>query len=69
MPTLHDGREVASDSEDWLWETLARHVLALRTLPERRGFLIGWQDKHGERSANRLRELMTEIHERKAVSA
>ena len=31
MKTLHDGRQVSSDSPEWLLECLARHVLAQRS--------------------------------------
>lgn len=40
MVTLEDGRQVSSDSREWLYQCEAAYVLSL-SLPERRAFLEG----------------------------
>ena len=67
---LIDGRVVPSDSMDWRWETLARAVLRSQ-LEARREFIAAWEKRHGEASANKLRELMTGqfAHDKAAVLA
>lgn len=45
--TLHDGREVLSDSEEWRHECEARTVIAMRGQAERRGYLRGRLDDGG----------------------
>jgi hypothetical protein len=62
---LLDGRQVDSASEEWRWECLARAVLAMQPLAKRREFLQDWQKRHGEASADRLRELMKSQHDTK----
>ncbi len=47
LVTLHDGRQVASDSEEWRHESEALAVLAMPTLAARRAFLRGRLDDKG----------------------
>lgn len=47
MVTLHDGRQVASDSEEWRHECEARAIIAMPTLAARRKFLRGEMDEMG----------------------
>lgn len=42
--TLHDGRQVLSDSEEWRHECEARFIIAMPTLEQRRQFLYGRRD-------------------------
>lgn len=58
MPTLHDGREVDSASEDYRHETEARAILALPTLADRRAWLEQIEHKRGKAEADRLRQTM-----------
>lgn len=58
MPTLHDGREVDSTSEDYRHETEARAILALPTLADRRAWLEQIEHKRGKAEADRLRTTM-----------
>lgn len=46
--TLIDGRQVASDSEEWRHECEARTVIAMPTAAERRAYLRGTLDERGE---------------------
>jgi hypothetical protein len=59
---LHDGLQVASDSREWLWETLARHVLRIRPIECRREFIAGFEHENGERAGEQLRGVMTALH-------
>ena len=61
MRTLHDGRDVASDSEEWRHETEARQILALPTLADRRAWLEAIEQKRGQDAADRLRHTMGSI--------
>lgn len=45
--TLHDGREVLSDSEEWRHECEARAIIALPTKAARRARLRGKMDERG----------------------
>lgn len=56
MPTLHDGREVPSDSEAWRHETEALHILSLPTAEDRREWLSKIEAKRGKAAADRLRD-------------
>lgn len=47
LVTLHDGRQVLCDSEEWRHETEARSVLAMRSLAARRAYLYGTLDERG----------------------
>lgn len=46
--TLHDGKQVLSDSEEWRHETEAQTVIAMPTLGARRAFLRGMIDNNGK---------------------
>ena len=61
---LVDGRIVTRDAEAWRAECLARHVLNLPTLDERRSWLADFERRHGKEDADRLRETMKLIHGR-----
>lgn len=63
MPRLIDGREVDSASAAWRSECLARHVLALPTLVERREWLAAFEKRHGLSAADALRDGMKALHE------
>lgn len=52
--TLHDGREVLSDSREWLLECEARHVLNQPTIEARRALLAGIEKKRGEPARKEL---------------
>lgn len=65
MPTLIDGREVASTSPEWRLETLARHVLSIKPLAARRAWLEDFEKKHGP--AVELRHAMEQLHARKVT--
>lgn len=71
LVTLRDGRQVPSDSQEWLEECLARHVLAM-PLAKRRQWLFGkanaWGElkggylqRHGEAATERLKQIITEV--------
>lgn len=45
--TLHDGRQVLSDSEEWRHETEARTIIAMPGQAARRAFLRGKVDDTG----------------------
>jgi len=59
--TLHDGRVVCSYCEDFKQECLARHVLALPTIQERRQFLADWERKHGNEAGLALGDLVRSV--------
>jgi len=61
MPLLIDGREVASDSEEWRHECEARAIARLPTLADRRAWMEDLEKKHGADRANRLRETMKQL--------
>lgn len=63
MASLIDGTEVASDSEAWKLECLARHILTLPR-PERTAWLADWRERKGDAAWERLATLITEIHGR-----
>ena len=65
MPTLHDGREVASDSEEWRHECEARHFLSMPSLDRRRCYLYGYTEQH---SGRKIRGLI-DIRGKEAVAA
>lgn len=71
LVTLRDGRQVPSDSADWMEECLARHFLAM-PLAKRRQWLFGtqnsfgefkggYQQRHGDAATERLKGIMMEI--------
>lgn len=45
--TLHDGTQVASDSEAWRHECEARAIIAMPTKGDRRAYLRGKMDELG----------------------
>ena len=61
MPALHDGREVAPDSDEWRHECEARHILALPALADRRAWLEAIEHRRGKADADRLRQTMGAI--------
>ena len=63
MPLLHDGREVASDSEEWRAECEAREVLSW-PLTRRREYMYGTLKQRGVgqiRGEDALRKLETDM--------
>lgn len=63
MPTLLDGRQVDSASEDWRHECEARAIAARPTLAERRMYLEEVERRRGVAAADRLRETMKQLWE------
>jgi hypothetical protein len=60
---LVSGELVTSDAEEWRAECLARYILDLPTLPERRAFLAKWEERHGRSETQALKDRMQAIHE------
>jgi len=58
MPTLPDGREVASDSEEWRHCCEADAINKLPTLADRRAWLEAIEKRRGKPEADRLRKTM-----------
>lgn len=58
---LVNGDIVASDAEEWRHECLARHVLNLPSLQERREWLADFGKRHGEAELTRLQDTMTAL--------
>lgn len=54
--TLHDGREVLSDSLDWLLECEARHILKQPTIEARRALLASIEKRRGKQAREHLEE-------------
>lgn len=54
--TLHDGRLVTSDSEEWRHECEARAIMRLPSLSARRICLYGELDERGNRSGGILQK-------------
>lgn len=54
--TLHDGRQVLSDSEEWRHETEARTIIAMPTIAARRAYLRGSLDERGNLSGGVLQK-------------
>ena len=46
--TLIDGRQVSDDSEEWRHECEARAIIKMPLLSQRRAYLYGKRDEHGE---------------------
>ena len=55
---LINGEFVQSDAESWRDECLARFVLALPILAERRAFLADFEKRHGAEDTERLKYQM-----------
>ena len=54
--TLHDGRQVASNSQEWLRECEARHVLKQPTIEARRTMLAAIEKKRGAEARQELEQ-------------
>lgn len=68
MPTyveLIDGRTVMRDAEEWRWECLCRHVLSIKSLSARQAWIFDFEKKHGPAEAQKLREGMQAIWDKK----
>lgn len=65
MKTLIDGRQVASDSEDWRHETEARAIAALPSLNDRRVCLEVIEKRRGKPAVDRLRATMKLLWEKR----
>lgn len=65
---LHDGREVLSDSQEWLQECLARRVLKMATREARRQWLDAWEKRHGKDSRVRLERHIIAVWEAQKVA-
>lgn len=73
MVTLHDGRQVPSDSEEWRHETEARFIIGMPDLIQRRRYLYGRRDditgemkggirqRRGEEAVKRLEQTIKAI--------
>jgi hypothetical protein len=67
MPTLIDGREVASDSPEWRLECLARCVL---DLPSNRGaWMEDFEKRHGEAAAAGLAAVVRAVRQQRIERA
>ena len=62
---LPDGREVDTASEDWRHYCEAKAIAALPTLSERRAWLEAVEKRLGKASADRLRETMRQLWEKR----
>jgi hypothetical protein len=62
---LIDGREVPTDSEEHRHECEARAILRLPTLGQRREWLESIERKRGKKEADRLRQTMGKIWEKR----
>ena len=60
---LINGEFVQSDAEAWRAECLARFVLDLPTLGERRAFLADFEKRHGAEDTERLKYQMLQQKE------
>lgn len=54
--TLHDGREVLSDSREWLLESEANYVLKQPTIEERRNLLAAIEKRRGKTAREELEQ-------------
>lgn len=62
MPTLLDGRDAPSDSEDWRHECEARAILDLPGSPDdRRNWLDDLEARRGVKHADKLRETVLKM--------
>jgi hypothetical protein len=68
MPTLHDGREVDSYSEEWKHETLARAVVAIKHVDQRRDWLAAFEKRHGAEAAEKLRATVRALWQRRVTT-
>lgn len=65
MPKLIDGREAESDSEDWRHECEARYIASRPSLSGRREYLEVVERRRGKQEADRLRETLKLLFERR----
>lgn len=71
LVTLVDGRQVPSDSREWMEECMARHFLAMPLTKRRQAlfgkqnafgeFKGGYQQRHGDAATERLKAVMMAI--------
>ena len=54
--TLHDGREVPSDSEEWRAECEARYLLNRPSIDERRALLAAIEKRRGKAAREDLEQ-------------
>ena len=54
--TLHDGREVLSDSREWLLECEANYVLNRPTIEDRRTLLAAIEKRRGKTASEELEQ-------------
>jgi hypothetical protein len=69
MKTLHDGREVADDSDEWRHECECRAIAALPTLADRRAWLESLEKRRGLPEVQRIRETMKKLWEKRKNNA
>ena len=62
---LLDGTEVDANSEAWRHECEARMIAMRPTLDERRAYLHSVEAKRGKAEADRLRETMKQLWEKR----
>jgi hypothetical protein len=65
MVTLHDGREVPSDSEEWRAECEARYLLNRPTIDERRALLAAIEKRRGKKAREDLEQRALAIWRKK----
>lgn len=65
MVTLHDGREVPSDSEEWRAECEARYLLNRPSIDERRALLAAIEKRRGKQAREELEQRALAIWRKK----
>lgn len=65
MPELHDGTQVASDSEAWRHECEAAFVLAMPTIDDRRRYLSAVEKRRSTAARERLQATILSIRNAK----
>lgn len=65
--TLVNGAVVDSASPEWRDECLARYVLNLPSLSQRRAWLADYEKRHGSEETDRLKANMMAIKEKAGV--
>lgn len=61
MVTLHDGRQVRTDSYEWRHECEARAIAQLPSRAARSDWLAKIETKRGQEAAERLRRTLTSM--------